>query len=126
MSTLLVGGKHALRSQPYVPQSRRSLVGRQPQLEMITAAWMAGEGQLALSPLLLGEPGVGKNHLVYELASRTGKKLYIFQGHEDVTAEDLACAVRFRDDGQPGMDYVASPLLTAMESGDICFIDEIA
>ncbi|MEK6259785.1 MAG: AAA family ATPase [Planctomycetota bacterium] len=126
MSAILIGGKEALPSQPYVPQLRRSLVGRQPQLEMITAAWMAGSDQLPLSPLLLGEPGVGKNHLVYELASRTGKKLYIFQGHEDVTAEDLACAVRFRDDGQPGMDYVASPLLTAMESGDICFIDEIA
>jgi MoxR-like ATPase len=94
-------------------------------MHLITAAWIAGEHSLPLSPLLTGEPGVGKNRIVYEVARRTGKKLYIFQGHEDVTAEDLACAVRFRDDG-PGMEYIASPLLTAMAEGGICFIDEIA
>jgi MoxR-like ATPase len=95
-------------------------------MEMITAAWMTGPGRIPLSPLLLGEPGVGKNRLVYELAHRTGKNLYIFQGHEDVTAEDLACAVRFSDQGGGKMDYIASPLVTAMLNGDICFIDEIA
>ena len=46
------------------------------------------------------------------------------QGHEDVTAEDLASSVRFRDSGS-GMEYVVSPLVTAMERGAICFIDEI-
>jgi MoxR-like ATPase len=69
---------------------------------------------------------VGKNHLVYELARRTGKNLYIFQGHEDVTSEDLACTVRFADGPGNRMEYVASPLVTAMHLGDICFIDEIA
>jgi MoxR-like ATPase len=87
---------------------------------------MTGPGRLPLSPLLLGEPGVGKNRLVYELARRTGKDLFIFQGHEDVTAEDLACAVRFSDEGRGKMDYIVSPLVTAMLNGGICFIDEIA
>jgi MoxR-like ATPase len=129
-----IKGKQVLLSQPYsVPDTGQDsasdttwTVGRGTELEMVTAAWMAGPNCRALAPLLLGEPGVGKNHLVYELARRTGKNLYIFQGHEDVTSEDLACTVRFADGPGNRMEYVASPLVTAMHLGDICFIDEIA
>ena len=78
-----------------------------------------------MSPLLIGEPGVGKNRLIYELAQKTGQQLYIFQGHEDVTTEDLACSVRFSDHSNSVMDYMISPLVTAMNTGGICFIDEI-
>lgn len=126
--TRQIGQKQVYVSRPYrLPaQLLTQMVGRQAELEMITAAWMAGPGRLPLSPLLLGEPGVGKNRLVYELAHRTGKDLFIFQGHEDVTAEDLACAVRFSDEGRGKMDYIVSPLVTAMLNGGICFIDEIA
>lgn len=120
-----VGEKQVYVSNPYVATTA-PLVGRQTEMELITAAWMTGPGMQPLSPLLLGEPGVGKNRLVYELAHRTGKDLYIFQGHEDVTAEDLACAVRFSDEGRGKLDYIVSPLVTAMLNGGICFIDEIA
>lgn len=123
--TLMIGSKQVYVSQPYQAPSTE-LIGRREEMKLITAAWLASPGQLPLAPLLLGEPGVGKNRLVYELARRTGKALYIFQGHEDVTAEDLACAVRFSDDEATKMDYVVSPLVTAMIEGDICFIDEIA
>lgn len=120
-----VGRKRVFVSQPY-QATASNLVGRQPEMELMSAAWMAPTDGLPLSPLLLGEPGVGKNRLVYEMAMRTGKDLYIFQGHEDVTAEDLACAVRFSDVSDTKMDYVVSPLVTAMLTGGICFIDEIA
>lgn len=123
--TCTVGNKQVYLSQPYRAPAAQ-LVGRDAELRLVTAAWIAGRENLPLSPLLLGEPGVGKNRLIYELARRTGKELYIFQGHEDVSAEDLACAVRFSDDSARKMDYVASPLLTAMLLGGICFIDEIA
>ena len=101
-------------------------VGHEKEMRDITAAWMAGPDTLPMAPLLLGEPGVGKNKLVYEMAKRTGQDLYTIQGHEDITAEDLACAARFSDDAKKKMDYVLSPLLTAMALGGICFIDEIA
>jgi MoxR-like ATPase len=123
---LQIGSKNVFASQPYIVPRITDLVGRTEELELITAAWLAGTGQMPLAPLLLGEPGVGKNRVVYEVARRAGKELYIFQGHEDVTAEDLACAVRFSDDLERKMDYVASPLVTAMIRGGICFIDEIA
>lgn len=127
-TTIQAGQKEALASQPYMPDMAHlpELVGKERHIELITAAWMGGPFSRPMAPLLLGEPGVGKNRLVYELAQLTGKELYIFQGHEDVTAEDLACAVRFSDDPRKKMDYVASPLVTAMKLGGICFIDEIA
>jgi MoxR-like ATPase len=93
---------------------------------MILASWMGGEDQHPLSPLLVGPPGTGKNRLVYECASMCGKELYIFQGHDDVTPEDIACAVRFSDDPNRKLDYIVSPLVTAMMTGGICFIDELA
>lgn len=120
-----IGEKLVYVSEPY-EATVGPLVGRETEMKLVTAAWIAGRNSLPLSPLLLGEPGVGKNRLVYEMAQRTGKALYIFQGHEDVTAEDLACSVRFSDDAGRKMDYVVSPLVTAMMRGDICFIDEIA
>lgn len=123
-TTLTIGNKAVFVSEPY-RAAAAPLVGRRAELELITAAWIAGKHGLPLSPLLLGEPGVGKNRLVYELARRTGKDLYIFQGHEDATAEDLACAVRFSDDPGRKMDYVVSPLVTAMALGGIGFVDEI-
>jgi MoxR-like ATPase len=102
------------------------LVGRELEMRKILAAWMRGNTSLPLSPLLVGEPGVGKNRIVYECARACSKELYIYQGHEDVTAEDLICAVRFSDDPDKKMDYIVSPLVTAMLRGGVCFVDEIA
>jgi len=123
----LNAGKNVFASDAYEPGEGQlsSFVGRQNELRMVTAAWMGGGRLPTLSPLLVGEPGVGKNRLVYELARQAGLPLFIMQGHEDVTAEDLACAVRFSDTKSRAMDYVISPLVTAMHEGGICFIDEI-
>lgn len=123
--TATIARKQVLLADPYDAPQTLSLRGRQAEVEKITAAWMSGPSRIPLSPLLRGEPGVGKNRIIYELAKRTGQPLFIFQGHEDVTAEDLACSVRFSDDDSRRMQYVASPLMTAMHTGGICFIDEI-
>lgn len=121
------GKKIVWTSEPYQPGHGllAKLVGREREMRLITAAWLGGRHSQLLSPLLIGEPGVGKNRLVYELTHRTGRELYIMQGHEDITAEDIACAVRFSDNNGRGMDYMVSPLATAMIRGGICFIDEI-
>jgi len=124
---VLIGNKLVWPSDPYVPirHSVTEFVGRDNEMRLITAAWISGEHSLPLAPLLVGEPGVGKNRLVYEIAHRTARDLYILQGHEDVSAEDLACAVRFSDTAGANVDYITSPLVTAMHRGGICFIDEI-
>ncbi len=124
---LIINNKTVFQSEPFSPQDRyfNGFFGRETELGQLTAAWMAGEYALPMCPLLIGEPGTGKNRLIYEISRRTGRQLYIFQGHEDVTAEDLACTVRFSDNNNSVMDYILSPLVTAMNNGGICFIDEI-
>lgn len=124
---LIINNKTVFQSEPFLPRNRylNEFFGRDAELGQLTASWMAGEYALPMSPLLIGEPGTGKNRLIYEISRRTARQLYIFQGHEDVTAEDLACTVRFSDNNSSVMDYILSPLVTAMYNGGICFIDEI-
>jgi len=93
--------------------------------EQCQAAWDASGGDdLPLAFRLVGPPGVGKNATVYALAARRQQPLYIVQGHEEVTAEDLVVCATVASGGQ--VSYIASPLLAAMLEGGICFIDEIA
>ncbi len=114
-------------SEPYRPAPGvfPEMVGRESEMRLVTAAWIGSAGHLPMSPLLVGEPGTGKNRIVYELAEKSGRDLYILQGHEDVTAEDFACGVRLGGNGKKSMSYVLSPLATAMLKGSVCFIDEI-
>ena len=76
--------------------------------DLVSVKGLMGAG---VDPHDAGEPGEGKNRLVYELARQCRRPLFIMQGHEDLTPEDMACSVRFRDDDSRGMEYVASPLL---------------
>ena len=125
--TITLNAKIVQLSQAYRPtlDADEALIGRDQEGRMVLAAWIGQPGFPPLAPILVGDAGVGKNRLVYELARWTRKDLYVFQGHEDVTAEDLICAVRFSDDARRKMDYILSPLATAMLRGGICFIDEI-
>ena len=126
-SKISIRNKKVCQSEPFSPKAEyfSKFTGRESELRFVAAAWIAGDSSLPMSPLLIGEPGVGKNRLIYELAQKTGRQLYIFQGHEDVTSEDLACTIRFSDQTGSVMDYMISPLVTAMYNGGICFIDEI-
>ena len=102
---------------------RRSFVGREDLVAQCMAAWLPLDG----APLhfrLSGPPGVGKNELVYHLARDVERKpLYIMQGHEEMTPEDVACTARITHDHR--VEYVGSPLLASMLTGGICFFDEI-
>jgi MoxR-like ATPase len=78
---------------------------------------------------LQGAPGLGKNEIVYELARRLNMPLYILQGHEELTPEDLALLLT-PDPGYLHSDSIplilrASPLATALYTGGLFFFDEI-
>lgn len=112
------GGLRVPADFPYVPTRDHVLLKCQ-------AAWSTFDGDgRPLSFRLAGPPGVGKNAAVYALAAERDQPLYIVQGHEELTAEDLVATGALRDDG--AIEYVASPLLAAMLTGGICFIDEIS
>ena len=124
--TATVGGKEVLLAEPYRPRVQPECVGMEHVKTMITAAWMRSGGKhRQLHPFLIGAPGVGKTHICSEMARQSGRDLYIIQGHEDITAEDIACTVRFSDDPGARMEYVASPLVTSMLLGQCCLIDEL-
>lgn len=121
-----INSKSVQLSRPYQAKVH-GMVGRGEEIKTIAVSWMAGNGRIPLAPLLRGDPGIGKNRTVYECTRVCGpdKELYILQGHEDVTAEDLLCAVRFSDDPERKMDYILSPLATAMVRGMIFYLDGI-
>ena len=122
-----VGKKLVWPRKPYVPDDDQMVdfVGREEELQMAAAAWIGGPRSQPLSPLLVGPPGCGKNRLVYELARRMGLDLYVCQGYENITAEELACTLLPADEGNGRIDYLISTLATAMFKGGVCFIDEI-
>jgi MoxR-like ATPase len=126
-TTTVIGNKTVQLAAPYRLPTAEPLIGRDAELRLLTAAWLAVGDQAPMSPLLVGEPGTGKGKIVFELARRTGRPLFVLTGHDDFTPEDVVgCHVRFSDDTEKRFDYVLGPLATALVCGGTLFIDEIA
>jgi hypothetical protein len=128
----------------YVPKakklpSQRPFVGRVTELAYCRAAWRVSPDKTSFLPgtgssrplhfRLQGPPGVGKNEIVYEIAQKLNKDLYIVQGHEEMTPEDLVLALAPDKNlsRQSAMPLVlrASPLVAAIRTGALVFFDEI-
>lgn len=122
-----IGKKQVWIRKPYLPDDEllTDFVGREEEMKMVAAAWLADTRSQPLAPLLVGPPGCGKNRIVFEMAKCMGLDLYVCQGYENVTAEELACSLLPADEGNGRIDYLISTLATAMFKGGICFIDEI-
>jgi len=122
-----IGKKLVWARKPYLPDdtSLIDFVGREEELKMVGAAWISNSLSQPLAPLLVGAPGCGKNRIVFEMAKRMGLDLYVCQGYENITAEELACSLLPADEGNGRIEYLISTLATAMFKGGICFIDEI-
>lgn len=119
-----VNDKQVLLSRPY-EASAIDIIGREREIEKIRISWMSGPGRIPKAPLLIGEPGTGKNEVVYACARGYSKPLFTCQGNEDVRAEDLSATLRVSDDPDKNMDYIFKPLATAMLKGWIFFLDGI-
>jgi hypothetical protein len=116
---------------------KRNFVGRETELLLCRVAWGISDDGTRLvdsdvPPLhfrLQGAPGLGKNEIVYEIAGALNIPLYIIQGHEEITPEDLALLLT----PDPANSYGgsiplllrASPLATALYEGALFFFDEI-
>lgn len=92
-------------------------------VERCKAAWDNTDGRLPMPIRFIGPAGVGKNAIAYHLANELNLPLYIIQGHEELSPEDIVVSGSIRDDGK--IEYIASPLVAAMVEGAICFFDEI-
>jgi len=119
-----INGKGVQLREPFGAQTV-PLVGTERYIKMLCAASLSGEGRWALNPFLVGEAGLGKTSVVYEFSKLADKPLFIDQGREDLTDEDLVCAARISDDPEKKIDYILSNLGTAMIVGGIYFVDGI-
>src|ERR1700730_1956470 len=98
-------------------------VGQEEMMRQLLAAWLVINDQdVAMSPRLLGKPGVGKTTLAYAAAKRMGRDVFIMQATLDTRPEDLLVTPVIEGAGK--LRYVASPLVTAMILGGVVILDE--
>lgn len=96
----------------------------QPELMLqLHACWrIIEERDVPLSPRIIGKPGVGKTTLAYSAAKMLGREVYIFQATMDTRPEDLLITPVVADERK--IQYVASPIVTAMITGGTAVLDE--
>ncbi|MGQ9858708.1 MAG: AAA family ATPase [Thermodesulfobacteriota bacterium] len=100
-----------------------SWVGQKECWKQLLAAWLVVEpSDIPMNPRLVGKPGVGKTTLAYAAGKSLGKDVYIFQATMDTRPEDLLITPVISPDAK--IQYVASPLVTAMLRGGVCILDE--
>lgn len=98
-------------------------VGQEELIKQILAAWMViHPSDLPFNPRLIGRPGVGKTTLAYAAAKRLGREVYMVQATMDTRPEDLIITPVVGPKGS--IQYMASPLVSAMIRGGVCIIDE--
>jgi len=98
-------------------------VGQQECWRQLLAAWLVVEPQdIPMNPRLVGKPGVGKTTLAYAAGRSLGREVYIYQATMDTRPEDLLITPVISPDAK--IQYVASPLVTAMIRGGVCVLDE--
>ncbi len=98
-------------------------IGQEELVLQLHACWkIVEERDIPLSPRIIGKPGVGKTTLAYSAAKMLGREVYIFQATMDTRPEDLLITPVIADEKK--IQYVASPIVTAMLTGGIAIVDE--
>jgi MoxR-like ATPase len=98
-------------------------IGQFEILKQLLACWLVvDDSDLALSPRLIGSPGIGKTALAMAATRERTQELYIYQCTADTRPEDLLVTPVLAQQGN--IAYHASPLVTAMIRGGVCILDE--
>ncbi len=98
-------------------------IGQTEVLKQVLACWLViDEQDLALTPRLIGTPGIGKTTLALAAARERQQSAYIYQCTADTRPEDLLVTPVLGERGT--IQYHASPLVSAMLTGSICVLDE--
>jgi len=98
-------------------------IGQAEPLRQLSACWLVvAEGDLPLTPRVIGYPGTGKTTLAMAAATMRGQPVYIMQCTADTRPEDLLVTPVLSDQGK--ISYHASPLLSAVIKGGIAVLDE--
>lgn len=94
----------------------------EPQRQLIACWHTIQENDLPLTPRIIGHPGVGKTTLAIATACRLQQQVYIMQCTSDTRPEDLLITPVLARNGR--ISYHASPLLTAVITGQVAVLDE--
>jgi MoxR-like ATPase len=116
-----IGDVRLILSQPQ--QVQDEWIGQREILKQLMACWLVvDEGDIPLTPRLVGTPGIGKTALGMAGARERRQELYIYQCTADTRPEDLLVTPVLAESGR--IAYHASPLVTAMIRGGVCILDE--
>ncbi len=98
-------------------------IGQAEPLRQLLACWLViAEGDLPLTPRVIGHPGTGKTTLAMAAAQARGQPVYVTQCTADTRPEDLLVTPVLSEQGK--ISYHASPLLSAVIKGGIAVLDE--
>ncbi|MBN2036347.1 MAG: AAA family ATPase [Chitinispirillaceae bacterium] len=98
-------------------------IGQKESMRQLCACWLTiKEGDLPLTPRIIGHPGIGKTTLAMAAAKTRNQPAYIMQCTADTRPEDLLIMPVLSDKG--AISYHASPLLTAVITGGVAVLDE--
>ena len=104
-------------------ENQAEWIGQREILQQLQACWVVvDDTDLALSPRLVGAPGIGKTALAMAAARERKQELYIYQCTADTRPEDLLVTPVLAQNGK--IAYHASALVTAMVRGGVCILDE--
>ena len=103
-------------------------VGNRRLVDQLKSCWHTSdaEGDLPMNPRLVGKPGVGKTALAYSVGKMLDLPVYFFQATSDTTPNDVLINPIVVETGKDSskVEYIASPLITAMIVGGCCVFDE--
>jgi MoxR-like ATPase len=119
--SVIIDGVSLRLAQPIT--SSQEWIGGRETLTQLLACWLVlDEKDLPLSPRITGPPGIGKTTLAMSGARERKQDLYIFQCTADTRPEDLLITPVLAESGT--IAYHASPLVSAMLTGQVCVLDE--
>jgi len=98
-------------------------IGQKEYQEDLDVSFLTlSDEEIAMTPKIMGKPGVGKTTLIGSYAKQENIPLYIMQCSSDTKPEDLLVTPVISANRK--IKYVASPLLSAVINGGILILDE--
>ena len=121
MKTTIIDNVEIVLSHPV--DVKAEWIGQEEPLRQLLACWITvAEGDVPLTPRLIGVPGIGKTTLGITAAQKRGQAVYVMQCTSDTRPEDLLITPVLSEKGK--IAYHASPILSAAIEGGIVVLDE--